>query len=77
MNDCPTAQGCRSLPMMLQSCTGHSYFVGSGSGRSWERAPVGVVATSLLEDSSPKAPRTHILRFLAPKTILYRAFGLF
>ena len=26
---------------------------------------------------NPKAPRTHVLRFLAPKTISYRAFGLF
>ena len=24
----------------------------------------------------PKAPRTHILRLLGPKTILYKAFGL-
>ena len=28
-------------------------------------------------DPYPKAPRTHILRLLGPKTILYRAFGLF
>ena len=25
----------------------------------------------------PKAPRTHMLRLLGPKTISYRAFGLF
>ena len=28
-------------------------------------------------NSNPKALRTHILRFLGPKTILYMAFGLF
>ena len=28
-------------------------------------------------DPSPKALRTHIIRLLGPKTILYKAFGLF
>ena len=30
-----------------------------------------------LQDQFPKALRTPILRLLGPKTILYRAFGLF
>ena len=30
-----------------------------------------------LDQCYPMAPRTHILRLLGPKTILYTAFGLF
>ena len=35
------------------------------------------MAVSEIGDPNPKALRTHNIRLLGPKTILYKAFGLF
>ena len=49
---------------------------GSGFDTQGHKKVLGLTA-SPISVSYPKALRTHILRLLGPKTILYKASGLF
>ena len=43
----------------------------------WVHGPLGLLLYGGSNSSVPKNLRTHILRLLGPKTMLYKAFGLF